>query len=281
MVNIPLGVSSHQRQIAKEPEIKVLNRFFETNPTNLVDQVSLLTRPYIEALDNVGDGPISNLYQQDGAFDSDLFIVSDNDIYRRDAVTGVDTKLTGTVDTTGTPSLAATVVAGVSTLFVADGTSTFQYALDANTLTSISTPDSVGIVYVATINSYTICVVNNSRRFYWLEPGSVAFNSLHFAEVERTGGKLLNVTVLGDNIFFFKEDTTEIWFPTGNLDAPFQRIQGRLWDRGIWEGTALRVQDEMLLVGDDGIVYSVLGGPQRISTHGIEERIKAAMKVSG
>lgn len=280
VVPIPLGTSAYQRTIAREPEIRLLNRFFEFNPTNLVDQVTLLTRPYLETDTTVGDGPISNIYSQDGAFDSDAFIVSDNDIYRRDFVTKVNTKLTGTVGTDGTPSLVATVVGGVSRLYVADGTSGFQFALDDNILTAISTPDSVGIVYVAAINGYVICVVNNSRRYYWITPGSVTIDALNFAEAERSGDKLLNVEVLGDNIFFFGEETTEIWFPTGNLDAPFQRIQGRLFDRGIWEGTALRVADQIILVGNDGIVYSILGGPQRISSHGIEERIKKAMAVS-
>ena len=82
MVKIPLGTSIHQRSIAKQPEIRLLNRFFEMNPTNLVDQVSLLVRPYIAALDNIGYWPITNSFSQDGTLDGDAFMLSDNDMYR-------------------------------------------------------------------------------------------------------------------------------------------------------------------------------------------------------
>ncbi len=54
---LPLGVGAYSRTYGKMPEIKLVNRFFEENPTNAVDGAALLSRPGSNALTGFGEGP--------------------------------------------------------------------------------------------------------------------------------------------------------------------------------------------------------------------------------
>ena len=45
MVTVPLGSGFYRRGYAQEPEISLVNRFFEEDPTNQVEKFSLLARP--------------------------------------------------------------------------------------------------------------------------------------------------------------------------------------------------------------------------------------------
>jgi hypothetical protein len=82
---------------------------------------------------------------------------------------------------------------------------------------------------------------------------------------------------LGDQFWLFGSSTTEIWYPTGDATAPFERIQGRLFDRGIWGGTAVKIGDQMMVVDRNSVAWLVGDqGVQRVSNNGVEQRIREA-----
>jgi hypothetical protein len=276
MTPILLGRSAYRRRSAREPEIRIINRYFEQNPTNLQDQVALLLRPALKRLiAAVGPGPIRRVYTRTGAFGDDLFVVSGNELHRVHR-TGADsyttTQIAGAVAGTKAPS----IVASSQYVFVADG-ATLQYTNGVAPLAAIATPDGIPMISIDYIAGYIICVRVSSQRFYWINPGGNTIDPLDFAEAERAPDPVVNVIVIGDQFWLFGRETTEVWYPTGVLDAPFQKIQGRLYDRGVWAGTPVKVKDEVILVGTDGVVYSVASGPQPVSTNGIEERVRRAI----
>ncbi len=277
MPQVLLGMSTYRRAVAKSPEVVLRNRYLERNPTNLEDQVALIVRPGLEANDLLDGAPIRQTYHEKGAFGGDLFIVAGAKLFRKSWLTGLVTQIAGTIAGTGQPSMTIVTVGGTPRLYITDG---FLLQWTAGgPLATIPTPDDIPMIWLDHIVSFVICIQNASRRFYWITPGAVVIELLNFAEAERSSDHILNVNVVGDQIWFFKQETTEVWFPTGDVDAPFQRIRGRLFDRGVWESTGLRVRDAVIVVGNDAVVYSVEAGPQRISTHGIEERIRKAMTV--
>lgn len=152
----------------------------------------------------------------------------------------------------------------------------------ATVFTTIPLPDDVGAVWVDTIASFVIVVIstetNKSGRFYWVEPGETSVDALNFATAERSPDPLFSVITLGDQFFLFGATTTEIWYPTGDGDAPFQRIQGKLFDQGIWEGCAVKLDDELILCDANGVVWVIgVGGISRVSNNSIEQRIREAM----
>lgn len=140
----------------------------------------------------------------------------------------------------------------------------------------VAVPDGRPIRSVAAIGGYVVAVAGNSQLFFWLFPGEVTIDPLDFASARENPDDIINALTVADQVWFLKERSVEAWYVVDNPDAPFAPIQGRVFARGVVEGTAVKIDDNVILVGDDGIVYSVGGGVQRLSNNGIEERIRLA-----
>lgn len=147
------------------------------------------------------------------------------------------------------------------------------------TLRQIAVPDNLAVVSLGVLNSYVIVVVSNDERWYYMDPGALFIDPLSFYTAEAKPDELINVVIVGDQAWLCGEETLEVWYVSGvDPDDPFDRVQQRAFSRGVLEGSVVRISDQVLLVGDDLVAYSLTGGPLRISTHGIEERIRAAVK---
>lgn len=151
----------------------------------------------------------------------------------------------------------------------------------ATTFAAITTPDDVGIVSVGVIAGYCICVVsqgfNMDGRFYWIQPRAVIIDPLDFATAERSPDTVWDVVVVGDQFWLPGPSTNEVWTLSGDGDAPFIRIQGRLFDKGVWEGTVIKIKDDVMAVGTDGVVYRIDSQPNVVSNVGISQRIREAI----
>jgi hypothetical protein len=281
---IPLSPTDYQRLVTKSPGLPITNRYFEKNPTNISDQVALVTRPGLKKWLTVGSGPIRQIYSQIGSFNDDLFVISGEELYRINAdtevVTYLDNEMSGG---TATPSMVATSALGSTPeyLYIADGKVLWVY--NGTTLSQVAVPDDLGVTSVAYIAGYIIVVVaadeGMNGRFYWIEPGETTIDALNFATAERAPDPTISCRVVGDQIWFLGKTSTEVWYPSGSPEAPFMRTQGRAFDRGIWEGTDIQIKDTVILVDTDGVVYTITGGgPQRISDNSIEEQIRKAVR---
>ncbi len=148
----------------------------------------------------------------------------------------------------------------------------------------VKTPDDVGISDVCYTQEFIVCVVTQGQglngRFYYIEPGATTIDPLNFATAERFPDPINQCISIGDQFWLFGTNSTEIWYFTGDQTAPVQRVQGRLFERGTWEGTGVQIKDSVLVVGKDGRVYSVDSGPNVISTPAIEEQIRDAIRAA-
>jgi len=146
----------------------------------------------------------------------------------------------------------------------------------------VETPDDVGIISVGYISSYVVVVPAQGQgingRFFWINPGETTIDPLDFATAERAPDPIYGVIVFGDQYWLPGSNTTEVWYFTGNLDQPTLRMQGVVFDRGAWEGTAVQVKDSMIIVDNEGAVFQISGGPKRISRPDIEQRIREAIQ---
>lgn len=398
MVALPLGVGAWDRPYGKAPPIKLVNRFFEANPANRANGVSLLSRPGTTYTAACGAGPIRANFTQDGTFDGDLFTVSGERLFRFDRDTLARTSIAGTVGGAGNPVMAGTNLY----LFIADGASLqfydgvgsraqgvltvsanpgdtetvtingvaytfnttlggansvqigatagdtlqnfcdainaaperegiaygvgtvenpFVYAWQpvgltltvnariggvvgnaytlaetlangawsgtgtmaggvADGLSGIPTPDDVGIVSLAVCKGFVLCVAAQSQRVYLIRPGEFLFRPVpDFFEAESVPDEIISAMTVGDQVWLFGTESTEVVYPTGDDDAPFAPIQGRAFSRGVLEGTPILLDDTVMVVGDDDVVYQVRGGPERVSNHGIEDLIRQARKI--
>jgi hypothetical protein len=146
----------------------------------------------------------------------------------------------------------------------------------------VPTPDDVGIVSLGYIASHVVCVPAQGQgingRFFWIDPGETVIDPLDFATAERAPDPISGVIVFSDQFWLPGSNTTEAWYFTGNDDAPVLRLQGVVFDRGAWEGTAVQVKDSMIIVDNEGAVFQISGGAKRISRPDIEERIRKAIQ---
>lgn len=152
----------------------------------------------------------------------------------------------------------------------------------ATSWTQVDTPGNVGVIDLAFISQYVVVVPAQGQgingRFFWIEPGETKINALDFATAERDPDAISGVCVFGDQFWLPGANTTETWYFTGNLSAPVLRVQGIVFDRGAWEGTALQVKDCMIIVDNLGGVFQIQGGAQRISRPDVEEVIRKAIQ---
>jgi len=152
----------------------------------------------------------------------------------------------------------------------------------------VQTPDDVGIISLAYIASYVVVVPAQGQgingRFYWIDPGETSIDPLDFATAERAPDPISDVVVFGDQFWLPGSGTTEAWYFSGNENSPVLRVQGVVFDRGAWDGTAIQVKESMIIVDNEGAVFQLSGGMKRISRPDIEERIRqeiAFQKLSG
>jgi hypothetical protein len=146
----------------------------------------------------------------------------------------------------------------------------------------VATPDDVGIIDVGYISSYVVCIPAQDQgingRFFWIDPGETVIDALDFATAERAPDPISNVVVFGDQFWLPGRGTTEVWRFTGNDDSPVIRMQGVVFDRGAWEGTAIQVKDSMILVDNEGEVFQISGGIEKISRPDIAQRIRESIE---
>ena len=405
MVALPLGREAYQRNYAYEPEIQMLNRFYEADPTNTVDGTAILARPGTKPLVTTSDTGIPRgFFSAPGLYDGDLFYVTGSQLYRY-RPDGTNIPIGGEILGSGKPSMAMMVGVGYERLFIADGTLLQYYSggskgtstltvsgtitnqiikigssyfswsntvsgnasgtlvdpwlaklgannaqslqnmsnlisfigvrgvdfsanlggqnpdvtstvdathlyltsrSDLSTANSIATtvpsgtgiafgtttitgagvhvlhgvemPDGVGAQSCASLSGFILVSVAQSGRFYWLNPGDITIDPLNFATAESQPDNIVDMISVGDTVWMLGDGSTEVWYGTGDAIAPFAPTQGRVYARGIIQGTAVCVKDQVVLVGSDGVVYSIGGGIERISHHGIEERIRTQLK---
>jgi hypothetical protein len=137
-----------------------------------------------------------------------------------------------------------------------------------------SVPDGVPISDLATLASHVVCVQARSRKFFWLRPGEVDIDPLDFSSAESEPDEIVNAIAVGDQLWLFGQSSTEAWYASGDSLQPFYRQQGRAFSQGVIPGTVARVQDAIVVVGQDRVVYRIAGTPERVSHHGIEEMLR-------
>lgn len=263
---IPLGLQSYRRDLGFVPEVELVNLLVEKDETGMSpDGVLRVQRPGLTPFATL-PGVNQGVYQQDGVLSGTRFAVSGGTLYSYDdeTYTSIGTVGAGSAVFAATYLSLYVLVAGI------------LYRWDGTTFASIAMPDSRLIVDMDTLNSYLILGCADGR-YYWLVPGDTTIDPLNFATAESSPDGLMAVRRLVDEIWFFGTNTVEPWQATGDATAPFQRATGRVYDRGCASRDAvLRFDNGILWEGDDGIIYRTSAVPQRVSTTGIEERIRQA-----
>lgn len=269
MVGVPLGQSTYRRRGARTADVAMTNVLLEKDATNQVDGLLRFQRPGLSQFAAVGTGPIRGVYRKLGVLESVYFVVSGQQLY--------------SVTTSGVATLIGAVPGddlvnmdgGPSKLLLAAGGT--AYSTDGTTITQINMPDNVSVSSVAYVSGYFLLAQQDSERYYWLAPGDTDPDALNFASAENGPGNIVRLARLLDEIWAFKEQTTEVLQLTGNLDTPFQPIGGRLYEQGCAnKDTVFTLDNTLFWIGTDLKAYRADTTPIRISDHSMEERLRVA-----
>lgn len=182
---------------------------------------------------------------------------------------------------TGGNSITFTVTGG--THLTASGTGHLASG-GLHVLQGCTMPGGVTPLSLTEVSSYVLVSVANTQQFYWVNPGDVIILPLNFASKESSPDPIHMMRTVGDQVMIMGAKSTESWYATGVFETPFAPVSGRVYARGVLPGSAVVINDGIILVGDDGRVYSIglsstnsedtPGGVNRISNNGVEERIR-------
>src|SRR6476469_9220397 len=243
MPDLSFGRGAYRRDKGAMPALRNLNMFVEksaASPTGFI----LLGRDGLSSYAGRGTGPINVLFSRAGVFSGDLFTLSGASLYR-----GSD--LLGTLDGDGPPSFAASTIEVVAT----NGSTAYSY--DGSTLEPITFPDDAEVTAVGFLNGLFIYLRKGTGRFYWSATNDGrTIDALDYATAESAPDELLDVYVINDGLWFVGTDTVELWQYTGDADAPFSRVEGRLYKKGaLATGAAAELDNTLFWWGNDNVIY--------------------------
>ncbi len=266
MADIRWGSASYRRDNGGLPEFKLINMFAERTPSAEAG-LALLSQPGMQLNATRGSGPIHGVFAKPGVFNGDVFTISGGSLYRNDT-------LLGAVGGTGPVSWAASA----SEVVVTRGAA--AYSFNGINLAAIAFPDGASVKAVDFLGGLFV-FAGPGHKFYWSEVLNARnIDGLDFASAESSPDGLLDVKAVGDNLYLLGQSSVELWVLTGTLNLPFSRVTQRIFSKGvIATACAEELDNTLYFVGHDDTVYRIADVPERISDHGIEERIRQSATV--
>ena len=239
---------------------------------------TLVSTPGLSLLATLSTGPIRGIYTGSNGV---LYVVSNNTLYSLDS--SYSETIIGTLNTTtGNISM---VDNGID-LVVVDGDYGYIHTIGVSSLNQITDPDFLGANQVVYQDGYFIFNRPNSGQFYISNLNSTSIDALDITTSEGNPDDIVGIISDHRELWIFNENTTEVFYNSGNADFPFERIEGAFLEHGCaarW--TIQKMNNSVFWVAKDnkgrGVVYMASGfQPQRISTHAIEQAIEGYGDIS-
>jgi hypothetical protein len=271
-----VGASYAARSAAFDAE-RCVNLYPETGSPTSKSVVMLLGTPGKRLWSTLVGGGVRGLLRFTAAIG--IAVVGPN-VYKVDT-SGVGTLL-GIIDSQTTPvSLASN---GTLVMIV---TGPYGYVLNPTTgvLTAITNPAFVGADTVQFEDGYFVFNKTGTGQFQITNLYGTNIDALDFATAEGAPDLLLSLLVDHREIWLFGETSTEVFFNSGNVDFPFERINGAFIEQGCGAKFSPAKMDNTVywLTADErgyGTVQRAQGyTPQRISTHALEFAISQMPRI--
>ena len=271
-MELPFGVSAYARTRGNISELPVVNMMAEASPVD--GRVVLQSRTGLVLEVSAGSGPVTGLFRRDGILSGSLCAVSGGQLY-------IGASLAGAITGNGPVSMAGdeeelTVCAG-GPVFQTTGGSVSPMAFPGGYFT--------GGAFIKTIDlaGYNIAIEKDSAR-YWFRLWGSPWDDLGFITAENEPDRLLDAVAVDDYLVLFGSETVEFHVKTGQLDAPFEPITARVFEKGIrgvgcaanFDNTAAWVTSKR----QGSLVCKAGNVPEVISDDGISERIEGSESLS-
>jgi hypothetical protein len=255
-----LPIASYERR-TPNAATRLVNVYPEQNPPDAKSPVLLSRAPGVAAYATVGAGPGRGLHVMGGS----LYAVSGTSLYR---------------------------VGNATALGTVPGTSRVQMADNGTTLVMVTTPDAYyysggsvaqvsdadftarGASSVSFVDGYFTFTEPGTGRFFSSDLYSTAFDALKFATAEGSPDNLVAHIVDHRQIILFGAESTETWWNSGADNFPFERMADGFMEIGCLGGV-VKLDNSVYWVANDNTIRRLNGStPVRVSTHGVEEKIR-------
>lgn len=268
----PILGSSYVARSVNAADSRMVNLFPEAIPEGGKEPAFLNRAPGLRLLGTVGTGPVRGIY----TFNNTGYVVSGNGFYRVTAFPYTDTYI-GNVAGSGPVIMSDN---GIQ-LFIACNGPGYIYNSSTLAFATISDPDFTGAVAVGYLDGYFVFNEPNSQKVWitsLLDGSSV--DPLDFASAEGSPDKLVTLIVDHREVWLFGTNSVEVWYNSGAVDFPLQRIQGAFNEIGCAAAYSVaKLDNGIFWLGSDargrGIVYRANGYTgTRVSTHAVEWQIQ-------
>lgn len=242
---------------------------------------SLIQAPGHRLLTTLGQGPIRAIW---ATSTGRLAVVSGNQLYR----VGADwtSKVAGSLESSDFTKPVSMADNG-SQIIVVDGTAGYIVSMADGSMNKITNTEFLGGQTVIFQDGYFISVIPNSGQFCISDLyNGFDWSALDFAVAEGSPDNVVSVVSNMRQVWLFGEQTTEVWWNSGDQDFPFTRIDGAFIEFGCAAPkTAQKFNNAIVWLGGGdkaaGIVWmSQNFTPKRISNHAVEFAIQQAGDLS-
>lgn len=217
---------------------------------------------------------------------SNLYVVMGSSVFKIDS-SGNVASIGSIYTSTGDVDMAYN---GTQILIV-DGTTFGCYIDDSDVVHLITDPDFPAATSCAFMDGYFIVTSTDTGDSGESIPGRVhvsgsydasTWDALDYSTAEGHPDRVLCAKHINNNLWLFGEESTEVWYNTGNSDLPFARIPGALIDEGTTAAkTVVLINDQFFwLTHKREVVCNVGYQRQKISTLHIDYLIQSMTVVS-
>lgn len=270
MTAIPLAVGHWDQASERTDRVRLHNMVVAENKAS-PSGTTHRGRPGMEATIELGSGPTRKMWRQEGALAGALLTVSGDKLYTGNALIG--TVGTEGVQIAGSPDRAIVVASGSA--WRTDGTNLDLIVMPDDVPGYEGIPAPVGSVRF--FNGFFLLSVAETQRFYWIQPGEDDPDALDFASAERIPDYIVSIALSGDEIWMLGGEGEEVFTVTGDNDAPFQSIAGRVYESGCASiDSVAEIGTVLAWVTNERTVAFAQGAPQPASDDAIAELLSPA-----
>jgi hypothetical protein len=268
MAQFPFVGASYMARSAAFDAEQCINLYPETGSPTSKSVVMLLGTPGKRLWSTLAGGGVRGLLRFSAGIG--IAVVGSN-VYTVDT-SGVGT-LVGVVDFLLTP---ASMASNGTLVMIVTGPHGYVLNPVTGVLTPITDPAFTGADTVQFEDGYFVFNKTGTGQFQITSLYGTTIDPLDFATAEGAPDLLLSLLVDHREIWLFGETSTEVFFNSGNVDFPFERINGAFIEQGCAAKFSPAKMDNTVywLTADErgqGTVQRAQGyTPQRISTHALE-----------
>lgn len=233
---------------------------------------SLVPTPGLRLLLTLAEDPVRGVYT---ASNGEVYAVGGNKLYQISSAWSA-TEL-GSLNTS---SGAVSMADNGTYLVLVDGTDGFSYNMSTDTFAEITDSEFYPADLVTFQDGYFIFNRTGTAQFFFCDDGSLNFSGTDIATAEGSPDDLVGLISAYQNLYLIGPKSTEVFYNSGDADAPFQRIQGAVIEVGcVAAHTIAKLGGSVGWLGQDkdgyGIVYRTEGyQAKRISTPAVETVIR-------